>query len=463
MRKDLPKILMLNITEKCNSRCVMCGTWRKKSSAELDPGRFIEFCEKNKKHLAEVETVGLIGGEPFLSENYLDFIRAVIKYFPKIRTIGQATNSLAPDLYLKKAKEAMKIIPKNVFYGISVSLDGIGAAHDTVRGVPGAFVKASRLIERAQESFFKNDNFYLTLTTTLSKNNLAEVDKIINFAAKSRVRFSFRPVMGVDSPYIDNSQITGWQPTVKDEKMLRREFKRIYQITRNPYYDFIFNLFGGKKRKFPCPFQDKGFTVNPDGEIFMCLFSGEGHLGNMDNLLPEIFGSPQYFKIRRGLIRKSCAGCSAECYTSRSRSFNNLDYSEQQLMLLFGGRIKKFEDNLSVSKKYMFHGLLEKLADFRAGRIKSGGKSAADEEKIVFNTWLGREKYKIGIKSRSGLKFDFKRKDPGNLLLNLAKYYYFVKIYSRAQIYIDIINDFFGSQPRLTVSAGKISNKTKLL
>lgn len=463
MKKKLPKILMLNITEKCNSQCVMCGTWRKRSSAELSLEQLLGFCEKNKRYLREVETVGLIGGEPFLATNYLNFIKAVIKYFPKVKTIGQATNSLAPEAYLKKVKAALKIIPKNVFYGVSVSLDGVGPVHDAVRGVPGAFLKASRFIERAEKLFSKNDNFYLTVTTTLSKVNLKETDKIIDFARQTRVRFNFRPAMSVASSYIDNSQISGWQPAAADEKILQREFRDLYQVTRNPYYDFISELFNGKKRKFPCPFQSEGFVINPDGKVFMCLFSDRGYLGDYSDPLISLFGSSAYSKTSQILKQEVCGTCSAECYTSRSSTFKDLDFLEQQLIKLLGGRTKDLKKATGKASRYMFNQLLRDIADFKSGQLKIKRSPLTDEEKIIYNTWLGRKKYLIGVKQRGGLKLDFEARSLGSLLLNLAKYYYFIKIYSRSQSYLNMVNRFFRSEPQLISSAKKIENKMKLL
>jgi|GEM_PF-3260564 len=436
------KILMLNITERCNSRCIMCGVWKKKNPIEMDIEKIEKFFRENREDLREVETVGLVGGEPFLSKNHLGFIKLILKYCPNIKTIGQPTNGLLPGIYLKKAEKALKIISRGVLYGISVSIDGNGDSHDAIRGIRGGFNRSEKFIAMAGRAFARHDNFYLTLTTTVSKKNINGIKAINDLANKYKIRNSFRPAMEVESEYIDNTATKGWQLEGGDKKVLAKEFHRLFLENNNIYYDFMEGLLNGKKRTFPCPFQDEGFIINPDGKIFICLFSGKGYLGTIHETVKKIFNSKSYSKVRDNLKKYVCVQCSADCYSAKSTYFKKADYLEKQLDLILRGEEKKFIKNLLKNKFYIHDNLLKRIADFKEDRLRLSEKKLSDEEKIVYNTKFKQEKYKVNFNERNEIKLDYSEGNINNLILNLAKYYFIIKIYSKTAIYLGILKKY---------------------
>jgi len=462
MNVKKPKIIILNITERCNSRCVMCGIWKKKNPIEINSEAIENFFKKNKDYLDEVKTFGLTGGEPLLAQNYLQVIKMAVKYLPALKSFGHPTNALLPDFNVSKIREALKIIPKNVFFGIGVSLDGIGKKQEEIRGIKNYFKKSKEFIEKASREFTDYDNFYVSLTTTLSKNNLDQVEGLSDFASKHKLRITFRPAMTVVSDYINNKESKGWQITQKDKKKLKKVFQNLYGKTKNDYYDFIVRLEEGAKRDYPCPFIDEGFVINPDGKIQMCLFSGQGHLGNINEPLSDVFYSPRYLKVQNDLIKNICSSCSAECHTVRSSNFKKRSYLKDQLEFLIKGEDQKFESALKENKNSADNSLLKSIAFFSDSCVKSNGRDITDEEKIVFNTKSGKEKFKMP--GRNGIKMDFQEKDMANLLLNLAKYYYIIKIYSKAEIYLDILREHFSKEfnNKFKKELNNIENRIKL-
>ncbi|MDO8265154.1 MAG: radical SAM protein [Candidatus Parcubacteria bacterium] len=463
--QNKPKVLILNITERCNSRCVMCGIWKKKNPLEIDCKLLENFFKKNAAYLNEVGTFGFTGGEPFLAKNYIKVVKMLVKYLPGLKSFGHPTNALLPDFNIKRIKEALNIIPKNVFFGIGVSLDGIGKKQEEIRGIKGYFKKSKEFIEKAGKKFAKYDNFYIALTTTLSKNNLNQIEGLSEFADKHKLRITFRPAMTVVSDYIDNKDSKGWQILNSDRKKLKIVFQDLYAKTKNDYYDFAVRLEEGEKREYPCPFKDEGFILNPDGKIFMCLFSSEGRLGDINDSIKDIFYSAGYLKTQKKLINNVCGACSAECYTTRSSQFRKKGYLESQLDLLMSGKLKEFKTNLKKNKLYSENSLLKSIADFGGKRPVKISSKASEQEKIIYNTLSGKEKYGILQKERNKVKLDFSRNNLANLFLNLAKFYYIIKIYQKSQVYLNILNNYFKDKlnNRFRKEADNLEKRIKLI
>ena len=119
-------ILLLNVHEHCNCRCLMCDIWKRKDGRELDLADFA----RHRDSLLQlgVHNVVLTGGEPLLHSNFealCDFLKGC----------GVRITLLTTGLLLGKRAA---ILGRTVDE-IIVSLDGPEEIHDRVRRVKGAF------------------------------------------------------------------------------------------------------------------------------------------------------------------------------------------------------------------------------------------------------------------------------------------------------------------------------------
>jgi Fe-coproporphyrin III synthase len=119
-------ILLLNVHEHCNCRCVMCDIWQRKDGRELDLADFA----RHRESLLQlgVRNVVLTGGEPLLHRNFVmlcDFLKEC-NILVTLLTTG-----------LLIAKNAAAIA--GAVDEIIVSLDGPEDVHDQVRRVKGAY------------------------------------------------------------------------------------------------------------------------------------------------------------------------------------------------------------------------------------------------------------------------------------------------------------------------------------
>ena len=119
-------ILILNVHERCNCRCLMCDIWKRESGAELG----IEELARHRESILRlgVRQVVLTGGEPLMHQNL-----AALCLF--LKECGVKITLLSTGLLLKKRAEMVA----SSIDEIIVSLDGSEEIHDSIRRVRGGF------------------------------------------------------------------------------------------------------------------------------------------------------------------------------------------------------------------------------------------------------------------------------------------------------------------------------------
>jgi MoaA/NifB/PqqE/SkfB family radical SAM enzyme len=119
-------ILILNVHNRCNCRCVMCDIWKREANVEIKA----EALERHRESIQQlgVEHVVLSGGEPLLHSD----LHSLCGFF---RKLGVRLTLLTTGLLLKKRAEAVA----SLFDEVIVSLDGPPTIHDEIRRVKGAF------------------------------------------------------------------------------------------------------------------------------------------------------------------------------------------------------------------------------------------------------------------------------------------------------------------------------------
>jgi radical SAM protein with 4Fe4S-binding SPASM domain len=180
-----PFLVVWNFTNMCNLRCKHCY---QRADKPLPDELTLEEKLDVVKQLDEagVAAVALSGGEPTIHPHFYKVVRSLAD---RGIYVAVATNGwlFADKKYLIKAKEM------GVRY-IEVSVDSADPSkHDEFRGVPGSWKKAIQTLRNAVEVDLNH-----AMAVTVTKNNLDEIDDIINLAEEIDVWrvvfFNFVPV-----------------------------------------------------------------------------------------------------------------------------------------------------------------------------------------------------------------------------------------------------------------------------
>jgi MoaA/NifB/PqqE/SkfB family radical SAM enzyme len=119
-------ILLLNIHENCNCRCLMCDIWKRPPGLELDLANFRRH--RDSIMALGVQQVVLTGGEPLLHSNFETLCNF-------LKSCEVRVTLLTTGLLLRKRAG---IVARSVDE-IIISLDGPEAIHDSIRRVTRGF------------------------------------------------------------------------------------------------------------------------------------------------------------------------------------------------------------------------------------------------------------------------------------------------------------------------------------
>lgn len=162
-RRIKPSCAVWEITLRCNSKCIHCGSSAGKArSDELDTEEALQLVNDLQSY--GYKGVALMGGEPLVREDWFEIASEVKKLKMELSIV---TNGLNLKRHIQQVKKL------NVDC-ISLSLDGATPkTHDYLRGIDGAFentLEVMRLLE--------NEDLPISIITTVSKINFNEIEKI---------------------------------------------------------------------------------------------------------------------------------------------------------------------------------------------------------------------------------------------------------------------------------------------
>jgi radical SAM protein with 4Fe4S-binding SPASM domain len=163
LTKIRPNCAVWEITLRCNSKCIHCGSNAGYSrSDELATDEALSLVSQLRE--CGYKGVALMGGEPLLREDWFEIGKEIKRQKMQLSII---TNGILLKHYLKEVQYLKAD-------SITLSLDGGSAkTHDYLRGYKGSFNNTLNLIE-----ILKQLDLPVSIITTVNKINISELDLI---------------------------------------------------------------------------------------------------------------------------------------------------------------------------------------------------------------------------------------------------------------------------------------------
>ncbi len=327
------KIRNLNfaVTYSCNSRCSTCNIWKKYLKTPVDEKNELDLEEikeifLNSEFLKPLDSICLTGGDPFLRYDFTELCGFFIQKYPNVN-ISIPTNALNPELVYDK----LKIIDEK--YGsekisLSVSIDGVGYKNDAIRGIPGNYENALKLIHELH----KIPRIKVNIGFTIIPENIGEIIKGYELSKKMGVEFSC--FMGqVSENYYANTEKENTE-FKWDEKKLNELDDIIKSLIilrekngKSKGGDFT-GIFLSKMVEFQknqsrlvrCFSGIDSLFMDPYGVVYPCILL-DHKIGDAKHGFDKIWSSPKAKDVRTYVRRKKCA-CWTPCETLHSLSKN---------------------------------------------------------------------------------------------------------------------------------------------
>ena len=241
----LPLLIPLEVTRRCVLNCAHCraGAEDKSYENELITTEILDF-------LADVASFSkpiiiLTGGEPMLRDDIFDIARYGTEL--GLRMV------MAPCGIWVTEEKAKKMIDAGI-RRISLSLDGAtGESHDRFRGQSGSFDAVMSAMENA-----KKVELEFQINTTITKDNINELEKILEIAIKSGA-VAFHPFLlvptGRAKGMIDKELSSDeYEETLNQIYELQKKTDILFKPTCAPHYLRIIkqNLTKEKNEKLVC-------------------------------------------------------------------------------------------------------------------------------------------------------------------------------------------------------------------
>jgi uncharacterized protein len=361
-------------THLCNLSCKYCYNDDVRDPIMRDDTlvRVIEQTFEYVKAAAPHRLVNFIwhGGEPMIPG--LKFYERIIELQERHHGDVQYSNSIQTNgMYIND--EWIEFFRKSRF-GISISIDGPRALHDTFRVDAqgrGSFDKVFSNIKKVQEA-----SLPLGVCVVISRSNIEHVEEIYDFLSTNKLPFNIIP-MNRSGGARENFDLVGLEAEEYADAWIRM-FDRWFDGDEDYVYcsDFVFKtraILGG--RPADCiglaNCSNTNISMDPVGDVFPCATLSGHEDTKYGNIVKEdlktIMNRPAALSFRVRQVDPQCAeckwqhvchgGCPARSYKF-SGNFHQRDYYCPSLFKIYEYIEKRLnERGLQAGKRHPLHAI----------------------------------------------------------------------------------------------------------
>lgn len=293
-----PKEALIAVTYRCNARCHMCNTWQYPSSPEQ------EIKPEHLVSLPRVRFCNITGGEPFIRDDIEEFIRVLR---PKAARIVISTNGYFTEKIIKLAQKYPEL-------GFRISIEGLPAANDELRGIKDGFDHGLRSLLELQRLGLKDIGFGMTL----SDRNILDLLELYQLAKGLNLEFATACVHNSYYFHKQDNKITRLDDFKKEfEKLIidLLKSKKFKNWLRAYFNAGLLNYVLGGQRPLPCEVGEDLFFMDPFGEVMPCN-AMDMSMGNIkEKNFSEIWNSNRAQEVRSAVKK-----CDKNCWMIGSAS-----------------------------------------------------------------------------------------------------------------------------------------------
>ena len=320
-RLKFPYKLTFPITDRCNSRCLMCGIWKRKPKNELSLEEIRKFFANCNQFL----WIDLTGGEVFMREDFYEVVEAILFECKNLYLLHFPTNGLLTKKIIDNVKKIQKL--KSCKIIITVSVDGFEELNDKIRGVPGGWKKQIETFIQLYEM----PGIEVVLGMTLSPYNYNKFDDTFASVKKIYPKLKYKDfhvnIAHVSNHYYNNKEMQEKDYPVDEVAGEINQYMKYRGIPSSPvsyiewqYLRRVETFLCGGKTPIRCHALYSSCFLDPHGNVYPCgMYNVNiGSLRDYNYDITKIWHSDRCKKIQTEIWNFKCPQCWTPCEAYQS-------------------------------------------------------------------------------------------------------------------------------------------------
>jgi len=285
--------LHIEITSKCNERCIHCYIPHDYKVSYIEPDLFYDVLKQCKN--MRLLHLTLSGGEPMLHKNFCDFLRKCKEYDFSVNVLSNLT--LLDDEIIKE----MKVNP---LLGVQVSLYSMNYhIHDEITQMKGSYEKTKNAILKLIEN-----DIPLKISCPILKQNKNCYEDVIKWAKVNKIQVG--DDYGIIARYNHTTQNLSCRLSINEIKEVIND-----KVANDSKYLEQLEMAAEKKKNitsndFVCSVCHSSICIADNGNVYPCAGWQDYIVGNVkEKSLEEIWDNSENVQYLRGLRKKDFPKC----------------------------------------------------------------------------------------------------------------------------------------------------------
>jgi MoaA/NifB/PqqE/SkfB family radical SAM enzyme len=301
-----PHRLNLQVTNRCNHRCLSCSLWQEPSRDRLSTEEIISFVDDASRQ-TDLQNISFTGGEPMLRRDILDLVRHAASTAPEV--------VMSSNGELLRTEEDCENLIRAGLTGICLSYHGMGV-HGEFTRTRGAEQKVRESVRLLKGMAARLDRkISIQIGTLVTRWSLPRFDEMLRYCEEEGIGL-YPQLPDLNLPPFRESEVRGI--LVDNPAEIERFACRLTEwlaagrpLSLVPQaIPFIRRYLSGEKIVSPCPLSLHQLYLNAAGDVHAGCWVLPP-VGNIKNeALEDITGSRVHRQRIREVSRRQCQGCS---------------------------------------------------------------------------------------------------------------------------------------------------------